>query len=394
MDADMWKSREYIALMSVVLLETSGCGGSTADPPPSSGSLSGVLSVQSTDLGTLQQSSSIPGRDGAYSAAFQGYSVWLYGDTFLGLPNAAGHTFITNSWSYTTDFTAVDGITGFQERLDSAGARTQILQETADEQAFNDAHYGDTTCQVQPCAARWAIWPSSIVADPASDHALVFYMVESVDSNGFKGVGSSVAMWQSFDQLPQRPTFSPAIVADHPDLMFSQSEPTFGSASLIRNGVLYVYGCGNSLDGLDKGCRLGKVNPATVQDRSTWSFYAGNGQWSSSVSDAQPVFNGLDILSVSWNEYLQRYITVYSALFSQNVMVRTASAPEGPWSAEMVAFTALAPASGNTYDAQAHSEYDTNGGQTIFVTYSRDHGDFTSEVRLVRLDLTLTGTLP
>src|ERR1700730_9902489 len=113
--------------MSVVLLETSGCVGSTEDTPPSSGSLSGVLSVQSTDLGTLQQSSSIPGRDEAYSAAFQGYSVWLYGDTFLGLPNAAGHTFITNSWSYTTAFTAVDGITGFQERLESAGAPTQIL---------------------------------------------------------------------------------------------------------------------------------------------------------------------------------------------------------------------------------------------------------------------------
>jgi hypothetical protein len=268
------------------------------------------------------------------------------------------------------------------------------LQETADEQAFNDAHYGDPTCQVQPCGAHWSIWPSSTVTDPSSNHALVFYTVQSVDSNGFKGVGSSVAIWQSFDQLPQRPTFSPAIVADHPDLMFSQSEPTFGSASVITNGVLYVYGCGNSLDGLDKGCRLGKVNPATVQDRSTWTFFAGNGKWSPSVSDAQPVFNGLDILSISWNEYLQRYIAVYSALFSQNVMVRTASAPQGPWSNEMIAFTAMAPANGNTYDAQAHSEYDTNGGQTIFVTYSRDHGDFTSEVHLVRLDLTVTGKLP
>jgi hypothetical protein len=176
--------------------------------------------------------------------------------------------------------------------------------------------------------------------------------------------------------------------------MFAQNEPTFGSATVIKDGVLYVYGCGNSLDGLDKGCRLGKVIPATVQDRSTWSFYARGDQWSSSVADAQPVFNGLDILSVSWNNYLQRYIAVYSSLFSQNVVVRTASTPEGPWSDEIVAFTAVAPASGNTYDAQAHSEYDANGGQTIYVTYSRDHGDLTSEVRLVRLDLKLTGSLP
>ena len=393
----MLKSCQLIVPISVVLLGVAGCGGSTDDSPPSSGSLTGSLSIQPTDLGTLQQTSSITGRDGAYSASFQGYSVWLYGDTFLNVSNSAGHTFMTNSWSYTADFAAADGIGGFEERLDSVSAPTQILQETADEHAFNEAHWGDTTCQVQPCGARWAIWPSSIVTDPASNYAFVFYMVESVDSNGgFKGVGTSVAIWQSFDQLPQRPTFSPAIVADHPDLMFAQNEPTFGSASLIRNGLLYIYGCGNNLDGLDKGCRLAKVNPATVQDRATWSFYAGNNQWSSSVSDARPVFDGLDILSVSWNEYLQRYVAVYTGLFSQHVMLRTAAAPEGPWSDELVAFTALKPLSGSfgTYDAQAHSEYDTNGGQTIFVTYSRNLGGFTSEVRLVRLDLKLAGSLP
>jgi hypothetical protein len=178
--------------------------------------------------------------------------------------------------------------------------------------------------------------------------------------------------------------------------MFSQNEPTFGSTAVISNGVLYVYGCGNDTNGLDKGCRLAKVNPATVQDRTTWTFYAGGGRWSSSVSDAVPVFNGLDILSVSWNNYLQRYIAVYSSLFSQNVMLRTASAPEGPWSDELHAFTALSPASGNTYDAQAHSEFDANGGQTIYVTYSRGlpGGGFSSEVRLVAVQLQTKGPLP
>jgi hypothetical protein len=65
--------------------------------------------------------------------------------------------------------------------------------------------------------------------------------------------------------------------------------------------------------GLDKGCRLGKVKPVTVQDRSTWTFYAGGSSWSSSVNSAVPVFDGLDILSVSWNSYLQRFVAVYTA---------------------------------------------------------------------------------
>jgi len=67
--------------------------------------------------------------------------------------------------------------------------------------------------------------------------------------------------------------------------------------------------------------------------------------------------------------------------------MRTSSKPEGPWSAELIAFVAMQPASGNVYDAHAHSEYDADGGQTIYVTYSRATGAFSSEVRLVSLEL-------
>ena len=96
-------------------------------------------------------------------------------------------------------------------------------------------------------------------------------------------------------------------------------------------------------------------------------------------------------MSVSWNSYLQSYVAVYSPPFSQNVMLRTSPAPEGPWSAELAAFVAMPPVSGNVYDAHAHSEYDANGGQTIYVTYSRSTGTFTSEVRLVAMELRAAG---
>jgi hypothetical protein len=176
--------------------------------------------------------------------------------------------------------------------------------------------------------------------------------------------------------------------------MFNSYEPNFGSAELLIGRTLYVYGCGVDTDGLDKGCRLGKVDPATVQDRNTWTFRSSGG-WSASTADAAVMFDGNDSLSVSWNDYLQRYIAVYSALFSQNVMIRIARAPEGPWSGELLAFAAKEPADGNTYDAHAHSEYDANGGRTLFVTYSRRLSrDGASELRLVKLDLQLIGQLP
>jgi uncharacterized protein DUF4185 len=387
-----------LAMASLGIL--SACGGGSGDSHVYNGTpLQGVLTAQAADMGPLPQNPDIWGRDEAYSASFQGYSIWLYGDTFLQNQDVSGRTALSNTWSYTTDFDASNGITGFQERVDSVGSPSWLIQETPDEHSFNLAHGGDgSSCQVQPCGVGWSIWPSAMITDPVSNHGLVFYTVQSTDPSGFKGVGSSVAIWSSFDQLPVRPTFSPVIVADHPDLMFGQNEPTFGSAAVISNGVLYVYGCGNSLDGLDKGCRLGKVNPATVQDRATWLFYSGGTTWSSSVSQAVPVFDGLDILSVSWNSYLERYIAVYSSPLSQNsqnVEMRTSPAPEGPWSDELLLFTAMSPVDGgHTYDAQAHSEYDANGGQTIYVTYSRSLGNFRSEVRLVSVKLQATGPLP
>lgn len=383
--------RSWLLILPVVCLSVdavSGCSLSPSSAP--SGPAPDVLVTQVTDLGRIPTNPDILGRDGGYSALFQGFSVWLYGDTFIAKADAQNRTLLSDSWSFTSDLNAQSGLSGFQERLDSAGAPTMILPETAAEQAFNQVH-NVNNCQAQPCGARWALWPGAIVVNPADNSALIFYMVVFAQPGAFnfQGIGTSVATWVSIQQQPQRPTLSPPIVADHPDLMFTQNEPGFGSAAFVSNGMLYVYGCGIPASGSDKGCRLGKVDPSSAQDRSTWTFYGGNGVWSPKVSDAISVFNGgPGILSVSWNSFLQRYVAVYSAVFSQNVMIRTSSEPEGPWSGETVAFVAMTPSSGNVYDAHAHSEYDVNGGQTIFVSYSRaTPAPFSSEVRLVSVTL-------
>jgi len=72
--------------------------------------------------------------------------------------------------------------------------------------------------------------------------------------------------------------------------------------------------------------------------------------------------------------------------------MRTAPNPEGPWSREVMAFTALAPAAAGSpvSDAQAHPEYNANGGQTMFVTYSHATGAFSSEFHLVSVQLANT----
>jgi len=199
-----------ILILSVAGFGTFGCGVHSGFSPDLT-----VASVK--DLGMLPTNPDILGRDGGYSAVFQGYAVWLYGDTFLAKPNAEDFTLISDSWSYTHDLNAQNGITGFQEPLDSAGAPTMILPETPAEQAFNVAH-NSNNCQEQPCGARWALWPSSIVIDPVAGHALVFYMlVYALPGNfNFQAIGNSVAARQNLQEQPQRPTINPPVVADHP----------------------------------------------------------------------------------------------------------------------------------------------------------------------------------
>jgi hypothetical protein len=368
-----------LPLSAALLLAAVGCGVQAA---PASLSV-----VEATDLGPIKTNPDILGRDGGYSALFHGYSVWVYGDTFLAKPNAKDFTLISDSWSYTTDLNAATGITGFRERLDEAGAPTMILSNTPAEAAFNAAHNGNN-CQA-PCGARWALWPGATVVDPVSGNALVFYsLVFARPGNfNFQSVGSSVATWQSFMSQPQRPTINSPVVAAHPDLLFSESEPGFGSAALIRDGMLYVYGCGTPNGGLDVGCRLGRVDPAQVTNPGAWMYYTGSG-WSAKIGNAASVFSGEGILSVAWNTYLNEYVAVYSDPFSNNVMLRTAPNPEGPWSGPTLAFVAMPPSSGDVYDAQAHTEYDVNGGETFYVSYSRSTpAAFTSEVRLVAVQV-------
>ena len=335
------------------------------------------------------------GRDGGSSASFHGYSIWLYGDTFLEKPDELGRSLISNTWSYTKDLDANHGISGFRERTDSARAPTMLVPETPEEKAFNQAHEGDA-CKQPLCGERWAIWPPAIVADPARNRALVFYMVVHAKPGdfNFQSIGASIAVLHDLHGPARRSNFAPPLVDGHPDLMFNQNDPNFGTAALITDEILYVYGCGTPIKGDDKGCRLARVDAGHALDRGAWTFYVRNGQWSSQIADAVPVFDASSVASVWWNSFLEKYIALYSKTFSENIVIRTAPAPEGPWSSEMPLFTAMKPADGHVYDAHAHPEYESGGGQIIYVTYSRATAPFRSEVRLVAVRLQRMQTQP
>jgi len=78
----------------------------------------------------------------------------------------------------------------------------------------------------------------------------------------------------------------------------------------------------------------------SIEDKSALRYFAGltgngNPVWSESESAAQPLFHDPVIgeLSVAWNQYLERWIMLYSG-----VAMRSAPLPWGNWSAKQVLF--------------------------------------------------------
>jgi hypothetical protein len=349
-----------------------------------------------TEMGVINFTPLVQGRDGGESALLWGHSVWNFGDTVLNVPDVDGRTWHHNSFSITSDLDASNGLTGFDQPLDAAGAPAYFIAPTDEEAEFNTQHYGDDgQCPAakqhlddKPCGARWAVWPGGMVYDAARDRVLVFYgliYAEPGDFN-FHGVGQSLAVWKGLDQVPERPVLSPG--SEHPTVLFPENEPDFGLGPQIIGDDLYAFSC---IEGpIGRPCLLGRVPLEHALERDAWRFYDGSG-WSPNYGDARWLFSGAPIMSVAWNAFLGRYIAVYAPSLFNQVVMRTAPALEGPWSEETVLFNPQHhPDQGGTaYDAMAHAELAEDSGRVQYVTFSRSNGMgwFGSEFALVRVEL-------
>jgi hypothetical protein len=334
------------------------------------------------EIGTLEQSESIDGRDGGGSALAWGRSIWVYGDTVLTVPDELDRNWHHNSFSITEDLDASDGITGFVEPLDSAGAPLHLIPPSAEEQAFNDAHHGDE-CVEQPCGARYAVWPSEPFFDAARDRALVFYgliYAEPGDFN-FGAVGYSIAIWDDPDGRPVRPIIDAD--AEHPDLLFGADEPAWGTASAIVDELLYTFACDGD-DGHGHRCRLARVGVEAVHQRSAWRFWDGD-EWTADMKKVAVLFDGAPIMSLSWNRFLDAWLVVYSAPFDAKIVARTAPQLTGPWSREGLLYDTKDDV---PYDAIHHAEYEEDEGRVQYITYSRHtSGWFGTEFPIIRVEL-------
>lgn len=320
------------------------------------------------------------------SARVWGRSVWCFGDTVLEVPDVEGETWHHNSFSFTSDFDASDGIEPFEERTDDAGAPQYFVAPTPDEADFNRKHRGDP-CEVEPCGARFAVWPGTMIYDEPRDRVLVFYgliYAEPGDFN-FRGVGQSVAVWSAFESVPERPELTPG--AEHPSLLFAEGEPPWGTAATVVGQDAFVLACSSDEDGFEPPCRLARVGLADILDRSRWRFYDG-GEWTAEMADAATLFSGAPSVSLQFNGYLGAWTAIYAKPLSNEVVLRTAPELVGPWSEPSLLFVADREPEG-AYDLNIHPEMEEQGGKVLYATFSRPTGEgwFGAEFALTRIEL-------
>jgi hypothetical protein len=185
-------------LAAVAEFATHGCGVQSGSPPD-------LIVLKVTDLGTLPTNPDILGRDGGYSAVFQGYSTWLYGDTFLAKPNAEDFTLISDSWSDTTDLKCA----GWHYGLSG----TPGFNWCAHDDPPRDVGRTDFQCSSQqqqlPGTAMRRQMGALARIDPCRSHLrpcadFLHVGLCAAGSFNFQAIGNSVATWQSFQDQPQR----------------------------------------------------------------------------------------------------------------------------------------------------------------------------------------------
>lgn len=369
----MKRRRVLVAVMTIALLMTGPA--SVAPLAQANGTHSWGVPVpvdqqprpprvaQTHELGKLSQPASVTARDVGALALIDNRVLWAFGDTLLKAPAEDGEKMRSNT-------AAIGGVKDplwLEEPLDSKGAPKPFLPFTDEEEAYN--HGSGRPDE------RIALWPSSVVSD-GKGGGIVYYSKLYVHPGelNYEQIGVGLARVGAGETEAKR----------DPGLVFKAPEPAFDSGATVVGSDVYVYVC--TPDGsLDFPCLVGRAPLARAGERVAYRFWDG-GDWVGNLGAAKSVLHDPSSgLTVTRSEHLGQYLAVYSEIFSNRVLMRTAPRPGGPWSEPVEAYVSPAPLRGTNYAAREHPEIARDGGRTIVVSYYHPTGALTGELRLVEL---------
>jgi serine/threonine protein kinase/tetratricopeptide (TPR) repeat protein len=319
------------------------------------------------DVGRVRFPPEVLTRGGGLSASIGGRSVWVFKDTIAFGRGGTSPTRIGSSWGVMEAASSAGppAVTGPAD--DGTGAPADLIPRTPTEKG-----------------ERWTLEPGAVVWHGARNRALVFYAKTRGEGPKSRRAGTSIAVWQPPDVRAARPVLRPG--TEDPTLLFDAGEPPLGSGALVVGDWLYAYACEQPEGRFALPCLLARVPMDRALDRREWRFYAG-GVWVPDWRSATSVIDAGHLMSVAWNDYLDRYVAVYTPVVSSLIFVRTADRPEGPWSEEII-IEGIAPAVGFQWISSGvgHAELAREGGRVELLTYARHLLTARSETRVVEIE--------
>ncbi len=259
----------------------------------------------------FQRTNGWVGADVAFSIPLETYKTcWLFGDTFVGQ--------VSNG-----------------KRVDCRMIHSSIaIQQFGQKPQFfypKDRQSHPKSFMKSP-DGKTDFW---LMDGTVNKHGLNFLMLQMEWTGGgawgFRSIGTWLASVENLDASPARWKISTKKL---PFVTLPDGEAvSLGSATLQSGGFVYIYGYSNQTNSTaQKKLILARVPKNELNNSDEWEFFS-NGSWAKNFAKATPIFSGAPPEgSVSWQPYLNKFVFVYTDGIWGKIVMRTADAPQGPWS--------------------------------------------------------------
>lgn len=309
----------------------------------------------------VQGDANVRGQDGAASVATLGKVFWGYGDTYVGTSSGAPN--VRNSLGYTSD-----------PATDPAG----------DCVAMQHKRSGSNAVDLLPIiGGECGAWPLGMTG-LQSPNVHFFYVSVSQCIGGFAQNGLGLATFDG-TQAPGFPSVRKGLVWPGNGTLTEGAQPFTGADT---SPYLYIGIQGPPAAGepFSKTVRIARVTntaaaleacvPESAPGCDMVYWNPASQSWKTSIASADPSFvavlgtNGGAMFG--WSSGLGKWLSTYATGVLFAVRGRTASQPTGPWGAEETLLSYcpyfMLPGQGYCYTGYSHPEYDTDGGNTMYVT--------------------------
>lgn len=332
-----------------------------------------IKSAQDLGIQFADNSHKMVGQDGAYSIKTNDGLLFYFGDTLIG-ERIEGES-IWYPGGIVVGHRDMGGLGKFEKMLNNTGALIKLPYKEKLE--YN--YVLDNNKQIKQLIPLWdseepdwiRVWCLHGV-EINNKLYLFFVKVKTKDEGifpvNFDIIGSGIAVAKSGSWNFER------VLYNGSDILWQENEPHFAAAVLSEGDYLYLYGVVQDNNKV-QNCYLARVIKTEIENLASYKYFS-DGNWIKNIKEASVLFTGMpNELSVSYNNYLKKYLAVHSLDLSGKIVARTSDTLWGRWSEPVELFHVEMPEQNGLpyptliYAGKEHPYLSKENGKILYVTY-------------------------